>query len=586
MLRFKKICKIVFTSFLFVVLTIETYLLIEELHLARSISSPSFVTRGFAKNISKITFFYEPFNWMLNNRIYQYSAHLLIKNDKVFQIDSIIVTREDFNEASIKQAFRCVLKSFKKDSEKQYRISSVNNYVSNTKRIKCDVDINMVDDISIAIINIFDFKTDSLSISEKDLESMHLKLPKTMINFQKPNLIFIPEKKLQEVAHCVHYSYNIVIEDMNKIVKWLEYQKKIGIKKIILYETSIHKILENTINKIYDNTFVEIRPYYIHLDAICESNHLNILKSQDIVEYQIIKDQCQDAFYNVFDNPTYSSKNRWKHQKITSNDCYLSLQQLYQFVSYYDFDEIIYPRQSKIDNLINFDRNCNIETLCNHQNLKNNELNLYSFIKKLTIDESISLNEISSLYFTNAVYLEQNFHVKKLISDLKEIIGNKSYFELDSQTIQNTSIAKIHLKFTHHYGHYFLIYPKDYQYIKQLYDSYMLIECYHEKILNQLDETLDSTFKRYLILATHREHHMGKSIHNTDNVFAVFTHYSTNVKAGTRVLEVKVTDGILSHFRNDLFFLARQLKSNITNLKIDFEYYYNLVSDYSNICLK
>jgi hypothetical protein len=588
MFRFKKSCKKFLTILIFIIVTIQTYVLIVEFYLGQSRSTSNLASIGIGEKINKTIFFYESFKWMLNNRIYQYAAHLLVKNDKIFQIDSIIVTREDFSENSVKQAFRCVLKSIKNDYEKKYRISSVTNFVSNTKRIKCDVDLEIVDDISIAIINLFDFKTNSLSFSETDLDSAHLKLPESMINFQKSNLIFIPEKKLNQVAHCVHYTYNIVSEDVIKIMKWIDFQKKIGIKKIILYESSIHKLLENTIKKIYDSEFVEVRPYYINFDALCETHRLNILKSQDLVQYQIMKDQCEDAFYNVFDNPTYSSKNRWKHQKITSNDCYLSLQHVYQFVSYYDFDEIIYPRKFKIDNHVNFETNCKIESLCNYQNLKNSEKHdLYSFIVKLINDKSKSMNEISSLYFTNAVYLEQNFHVKKLTNDLKELIkNNQSYFQLDSQTIENSSIAKVHLKFTHHYGHFFLIYPKDYQYIKNLYDSYNLIECIHEKIFNQLDETLDPTFKRYLILATNREHHMGKSIHNTDNVFAVFTHYSTNVKSGTRVLEVSTTDGVLSHFRSDLFFLARQLKSSITNLKIDFEYYHHIISNYSNICTK
>ena len=77
---------------------------------------------------------------------------------------------------------------------------------------------------------------------------------------------------------------------------------------------------------------------------------------------------------------------------------------------------------------------------------------------------------------------------------------------------------------------------------------------------------------------------MGKSIHNTDNVDAVFTHYATITKPGTKSINVKIDDGVLSHFRNDLFHLARQLNSSITNLKLDAEYYIHLLSHYSEIC--
>ena len=154
------------------------------------------------------------------------------------------------------------------------------------------------------------------------------------------------------------------------------------------------------------------------------------------------------------------------------------------------------------------------------------------------------------------------------------------------QSVDNTTVMKVHLKFINHHGHFFLIYPQDYDYVKQLYDTFSQIQCIHESVSIQTDKSLDSIFKRFLVLATTRDHHMGKSIHNTDNVDAVFTHYSSNVKTGSKSIDVNINDGVLSHFRNDLYFLARQLKSSIRNLKIDIEYYLNLISNYSNICNK
>lgn len=594
MIRLNKLCKLIFSCAVFFILILQSYLLVEELHQLKSVM-PTLHTKPLSStknilNMNKTVFFYKTYEWMLNNRVYQYSAQLLIRNNTIVQIDSIITTRGDFNDDAVKQAFRCVIKSFKNDYEKQFRINVAYHFVGFIKRVICNTDLHLSDinDVGVAIIDLFDYKSGGVILSENDLDKMDLKLPKNMMNFQKPRLIFLQEAKLQQIAHCVHYSYNLAVDDMDKIMKWIEIQKNFGIKKIIMYDTSIHDLLRKAVYEVYDKSFIDVRPYYIQFEAICDFNRLNVFKIFDIVKYQTMKDQCEDAFYNVFDNPTYSSKNRWKHQKITSNDCYSSLQHIYQFVSYFDFDEIIYPRMFRIDNSLSLDKksSCDAADLCEQASKYKRKIDLHQFITQIIKTKSHhSMNKISSLYFTNGVYLEPNLHVKQIMSSLYDLITyNQSYFNLPSNKIDNSSVAKIHLKLTHHYGHYFLVYPHDYEYIKLLYESYVKIECIHESVVRQVDSNLNPTFKRFLFLATERDHHMGKSIHNTDNVLAVFTHYSTNVKPNTNIIEVNRNDAILSHFRIDLFFLARQLKSNITNLKIDVEYYLHLISNYSNIC--
>ena len=537
---------------------------------------------------TSLQLYYPTNSWMFNNRVYQYSSLLIVKNGKPIRVESMILTRGEHKENSVKKNFRCIVKSMRNGTEATYKVTKVFIFVSNAKRVKCDIEGNKIDfdDIAVAIINLSDFKIHSKNLTENDLGSLFFKLPRNMLHFQIPRIVFKNDAKIQKVSHCVHYSYNIVEQDLDKIVNWLEFQKKIGVDKVVFYDANIHKLLEEILYKKFGNNFVDIRPYHIHFEAICDFKRLNYYKELDLIRYQAMKDQCEDAFYNVFNNPIFSAKNRWNHQKITSNDCYSSLEQTYQFVAYYDFDEIIYPRGAKIDNSLsvkNKTLTCETSNVCSID--QNASLDLYEYVIKLIMKKNNTLNQISTLYFLNGFYLETSYYINKLMMDLNEaIVNNVSYFQQPSHLVGNNTALKVHLNLKHKHGHYFIILPGDLDYIKHLYDSYLKMKCISDTMNERLDKSLDSSFKRFLFLTTDHKHQMGKSIHNTDNVDAVFTHYATITKPGTKSINVKIDDGVLSHFRNDLFHLARQLNSSITNLKLDAEYYIHLLSHYSEIC--
>jgi hypothetical protein len=540
---------------------------------------------------------YATHSWMFNNRVYQYSSNLLVENGKPVRVESMILSRGEFKENAVKKDFRCVIKSIKGgdkvEKEIYLKVTRVFIFVSNTKRVKCDIDRDVYidyDDIAVAIINTSDYKLSSMNFTENDIKSNFFKLPKNMLHYQKPRIIKVPIVKKTEVSHCVHYTYGIAQQDIEKIDKWLEFQKKIGVTKIVFYDANAHTLLEESFQEKYDNNFLEIRPYQIHFEAICNLTRLNYYKQIDLIRYQVMKDQCEDAFYNVFNNPIFSAKNRWNHQKITSNDCYSSLENVYEFVSYYDFDEIIFPRMNGLGNDSSSlsAETCEINKLCDMAtNLNNNNTqNLYSYFKTLVLRHLDSFKKLGSLYFTNGFYLEPSYYVNKLMTDLHEVmIKNKTYFHQPVNSVKNAAL-KVHLNLKHKYGHFFTILPQDLDYIKKLYDSYLHMKCIFENYNQRLDANFDSSFKRFLFLATNNKHQMGKSVHFTDNVDAVFTHYATIMKPGSKTLNLKIDEGVLSHFRNDLFHLARQLNSSITNLKIDSEYYMHLVSNHSSICLK
>ena len=87
-------------------------------------------------------------------------------------------------------------------------------------------------------------------------------------------------------------------------------------------------------------------------------------------------------------------------------------------------------------------------------------------------------------------------------------------------------------------------------------------------------------------MVTNADFQKGKCIYNTDNVDGIFEHETNLVSASTQKFIVDINDGVLSHFQNDLYKNAYDMKSSIRNLRIDYEYYIHLITEFSDICFK
>ena len=499
---------------------------------------------------------YKKNEWMLNNRVYQYSSHVFIQNDKPIQIDSIIMTTTELNETYVKSYLRCVIKSTATDKEIQFKITFVINFIYNIKRVKCDVDRNIFhfQEFSVAIIDLMDVNNQSLEV---------------MNNFQLPNIIHKPFKKLPEVVHCVHYTFDLKVNDAKKIQQWLEIQRNIGIKKIILYTSNIDRLVEHEISRIYDKSFVEIRPYSIHYEAICDPRRLHAYRKIGLEKYQKMKDNCEYAYHKSFSNPHANTTNRWKHQKISSNDCYTTFENVFEFVTYYDFDEIIFPRSKTFDQISFENLSCKSRSFCQYMTeFRKQKLNLYSYLKAIMQKQTNNSENVASIYFENGFYLEPNYYVEKLLNALKDLVRENS---------TSNTMKKLFLKLSHNDGHYFLIKKEDYNHIKSLYDAYTNISCIHKK--------LDQSFKRFIFFVTNIEHQLGKSVFYTNNVYAVHTHFPLVYKKDALELKVNKNDGILTHFRNNFYKNANEYSSSIINLKIDAEYYMYAIRNDHKLCL-
>ena len=525
------------------------------------------------ENNSNANFVYENNFWMLNNQVYQYSSHLFVKTNKMMQIDSLIITDNELDVEYVKCCMRCVLKSIKAGVEIQFNITIVFKFLYNILRVKCDIEGINSDHFEDSAIAIIDLEKHKSPTGNND----------NIVNFQIPNIVEIPNEKLRKIAHCVHYSYQLIDKDIPKILSWLKLQKDIGISKIVLYDSSNGGIIEKSIRKMYEKEFVEVRPYSTNYESICNPARLNEYRSYNFENYEKLKDICEHAYYSTFNDPWSDTKNRWKHQKISANDCYTTFEHVYEFVSYYDFDEIIFPRSNNIDGLMvsNKHLECENSNFCKGLIYNEKTQNLYEFIKRILPRPSNISVKIASIYFENGFYFMHNYYVEKLMNEINGLlIKNLTFF---NKSYSNKDSIRLHFKFTHKIGHYFYIYPKDFEYIHRLYNTYKQMDCIYQKVHKTYDPNLESSFNRYFFLKTNSEHQLGKAVFITDNVQAVHTHFPQYPLKAYELI-VNTSFGISSHFRYDYFKNAKELNSSIVDFKIDIEYYLYLVSKYSNVC--
>ena len=394
-----------------------------------------------------------------------------------------------------------------------------------------------------------------------------------MINFQIPNKILKENKKLAQVATCVYYSdhYNL-----NKVMQWLEYQKRIGVKKVIIYNSQ-SVLLTRKIYENYNKRFVEIRPYKIHIKQICDSKRYNIYKRFGKFEHQELKDRCKDEFYSNFDN-TYVV-DVWNYRVATSNDCYISLKFKYEIVTYIDIEEIIYPRYFEIYDFLNSKNNKDCYNICSFKNRK--EKNIYDYFTSIINKSKLPKTNVSSIEFKNGIYVELNTNIKNLMENLNEFIRfNKSYFQ-PKLRLNDENILKLHLKLSPIAEHEFLIDQNDFNYISSLYGSFIRLTNCLEKSNILRGNILDFSFDRFIFFV--QEKYLSKFIYFTDNIEAIYSNYNEFKKPGTNVIIADIKDGILSNFKNELFG-PKVTNSSIRNLKIDFEYYLNLVTKYEIKC--
>jgi hypothetical protein len=346
---------------------------------------------------------------------------------------------------------------------------------------------------------------------------------------------------------------------------WFELNRRVGHKKIQIYNTSIPNTHEY--NDLFDKykDYVEIKdlkyfPNYFYTNKNDykddEHDYLNSFSKIDVSDYAVF-------------------------QTLVLNDCYLSNKHLYNYISVIDQDEIIMPRVNEkirknmdtydliqslnlenIKDKKSLNSKLNLESSCSVSNYENKDMDLY--LDRLKNEYKI--NNDNSFHFSMSYYLSY---------ESIEIIFNKfeEYFGKENYQIRNGSIVMILLNdptYNNYTYHFIFRNQNDVNYVKNLLKIYkIMIRDFFISNRNILNK-YSIHYNRYFYLNGDISYHMmGKAIHSTNSTWQLTTHYSTKGD----YYSLNNNDGVNSHFRVEYSFLINQ-KIEIKDLILDLNYLY------------
>jgi hypothetical protein len=155
--------------------------------------------------------------------------------------------------------------------------------------------------------------------SSKDKRKSHL------INFQKASFINRSIPKKNAIMNCVHTLRNVNSKTYRDITIWIQINRAIGVDKIRLCAVDYADKLVRQLKTNFPG-YVEIVRHETQIDQVCQRTN---------------RSACIKNFHDIFN----MQRRLNLHEKICTIDCFISNKYIYDYISNYDIDELIFPRR-------------------------------------------------------------------------------------------------------------------------------------------------------------------------------------------------------------------------------------------------
>ena len=349
--------------------------------------------------------------------------------------------------------------------------------------------------------------------------------------------------------------------------------------------------------------FIKFRPF--NLDLRQDFCRFDLLNTDDAVEKKLFREICDIAKQH---DSIITNKQEF-FRLLASNDCYLTLKQKYEFVAFYDTDEVIFPTNfEKSSNKSYYSCEIN-EKLCR---LNPFSTNIYDFVENLIAMEfKGSKTEISSLNILNTNYLTSHL-AYNLMNSLKEKVSviqnyqqinnesfsidniyisennNSSQIFNDSDSIDKNSFASnndssrqinnnsfpisVFLPLKQKFGHEFVMNNEDdYDHVLSLIELYKKVDCLNETFSNN---TISDDFNKFLYFITDTTERLPRSIYYSVNQEIVSIVKLKPIYDSLETsIDVKYFNAKVSHFGGTFENSFNAIhQGSIQNLNIDLEY--------------
>lgn len=345
---------------------------------------------------------------------------------------------------------------------------------------------------------------------------------------------------------------DIETERKLRMLNWLEIQKRIGYKKIKLYMFQVNKTTQNEIiqkGRSLDLD-LELVDYRFDVDFLC-AYQISLVEEKPVstIRQQLLS-ECK-AFASVYFDPVIEAVVN-SHEIVTTNDCLTNFKYEYEFMSNYDFDEIIFPRVFATNDY----QNRSSVATCNDDALKKPlDYNIYKFARRL-VDQFGS--NVASFHFEHVLFLD-NFD-ESFIDRLVAANGESKKVEYTYYKNQKK------VKFT-------VNNEVDAAKIDFIKKNRELAKCLSEKInkSGKFDPLWNSAY------AINFNNRLGKSLF-VSNLTELFSQHITElVKPKSKMIRIPIDIGFCSHFRENIgfFFDHREFDLDFifsSHFQFDIEY--------------
>lgn len=333
------------------------------------------------------------------------------------------------------------------------------------------------------------------------------------------------------------------IEDyrLNRMLNWLSIQKRIGYNKIKLYLYRVNKKVEDILVD-YGRELdldLDLVDYRFDHDFLCKHQIALITQDAESSVRKYLLTQCTD-FIKIYFDPTRDEVVN-SHEIVNTNACLTNFKYEYEFMTNYDFDEILFPRVHMLNDYSNHSLDC--------KENKPLEYNIYKYARQMVEKHG---SHACSFQFRHVLFLD-NFNQRFLDDVLSKETGNVKY---TYHKHQGTTI--------------FRITDKDKSEIEFIGKSRELVKCLNSRIKerSKFDEIWNSAY------AINFSFRLGKSLF-VSKLTELYTQHRIDLKASSDCAEyiVPISEGISSHFREQIeYFFTGQLY-DFAQFILDVEYY-------------
>lgn len=501
--------------------------------------------------------------WIFNFNISQYSSVVYnLKNQVIFR--SFVLFDHKLLELEVyqKEFLRCLILSPNNkyvvvEPEEILKIK-IDKEVKKLWRIKCSISLSRLATTSVrylklAIVDYKDFKKHLSSFDNA----------KSLLTFQQPILIDRTLPKKKEIVHCLYY---VTIQNrgtFNRLVNWIELQKNIGFKKIRVYLFKTFKRYENELRQLNkkENYILEFINYDIGSNNLCNWIIEKVNKHPNSKLYKFLLNNCMNA-YNQHFNLTFTQNLKQNHKDLHVNDCFMRYKYSYEYLTAYDFDELIFPRSTSrndiyISNKMKCEENINNKSndlIKTHSSFPSNTYNLYEYVNRIT--EMYNAKNYSSIYFEPIIFFtEHNIFLHNVSNyNIKKDIDMFSYGVKDDL---------INYQIVNKSNHILLL--NKFKFVIPL------AECLNK---TYMINTRFNTIWNNLYGVLNRKQ-LGKAVIITENTNAMGLHIPHSSVNNAKIrFNVPLDTGYLGHYRNniDKFFQNRP-DQTFYDFTIDYEYY-------------